>query len=86
MHLCRKYSLVMKKLSELDFNELTRKRKTLKSSLIAFVIFGILVVLVLLFLKARLVSFIPAMVLPITWLPLFISLKEIDAEIKSRNV
>jgi len=76
----------MKKLSELDFNELTRKRKTLKSSLIAFVIFGILVVLVLLFLKARLVSFIPAMVLPITWLPLFISLKEIDAEIKSSNV
>ncbi|HEY5826337.1 MAG TPA: hypothetical protein VIT44_18335 [Cyclobacteriaceae bacterium] len=76
----------MKKLSELDLNELTRRRNTLKSSFIAFVILGVLVVLVLIFLKAPLVSFIPAMVLPITWLPLFTSLKEIDAEIKSRNL
>jgi len=35
----------MKKLSELDFNELTSRRKTLKSYLIAFVLAGGLVVL-----------------------------------------
>lgn len=76
----------MKKLSELNLNELTSRRSTLKSSLIAFVILGIGVAILLLFLKARFVTFIPVMVLPITWLPMFTSLQSIDEEIKSRNV
>lgn len=76
----------MKKLSELDLNELTSRRNTLKSNLISFVILGALVAAVMFFLKARLVLFIPVMVLPITWLPIFISLKSIDEEIKSRHL
>jgi len=76
----------MKKLSELDLNELTSRRNTLKSCLIAFILLGALIFLLLLFLKAKPVSYISIMVLPITWLPLFISLKSIDEEIKSRNL
>ncbi|MBL0740730.1 hypothetical protein [Chryseolinea lacunae] len=75
----------MKKLSELNLNELTSRRIMLKSCLIAFVVLGVLACLVLLFLKAKPVSFISVMVLPMTWLPLWISLKSINEEIKSRN-
>jgi hypothetical protein len=75
----------MKKLSELNLNELTSRKTTLKSCLIAFILLGILAVATLLFLKARPVSFISVMVLPMTWLPLWISLKSIHEEIKSRS-
>jgi hypothetical protein len=75
----------MKKLSELNLKELTSRKSKLRGCLIAFVILGVLAVLTLLFLKAKPVSFIPVLVLPMTWLPLLISLKAINEEIKSRN-
>lgn len=75
----------MKKLSELNLNELISRRITLKSCLIAFVILGVLAVLTLLFLQARPISFVAVLVLPITWLPLWISWKSIHEEIRSRN-
>jgi hypothetical protein len=49
------------------------------------IILGVLISLALFFLRAKLVLFIPAMVLPITWLPIYISLKSVNDEIKVRN-
>lgn len=75
----------MKKLSELSLNELTRKKSMIKASLIAFAILGVLAALTLYFLKAKPILFIPLIVLPITWFPIFISLKAVSDEIKVRN-
>jgi hypothetical protein len=45
----------------------------------------VLISLAMFFLKAKLVLFIPVMVLPITWLPIYISLKSVNDEIRLRN-
>lgn len=73
------------KLSKMDLHELTSRRTTVRRSLIAFGIFGVLIAALLIFIKAKLSVFIPVMMLPVTWLPLFIELQAIDKEIKSRN-
>jgi len=75
----------MKKWSELSLAELNKTRSKLKGALIGFMILGALIVLTLFFLKAKLVLFIPAMVLPITWLPIYTSLKSVNDEIRLRN-
>lgn len=75
----------MKKWSELSLAELNKTRSKLKGALIGFIIFGALIVLTLFFLKAKLVLFVPAMVLPITWLPIYSSLKSVNDEIRLRN-
>ena len=75
----------MKKWSELSLAELNKTKSKLKGALIAFIILGVLISLALFFLKAKLVLFIPAMVLPITWLPIYISLKSVNNEIRLRN-
>jgi hypothetical protein len=75
----------MKKWSELSLAELNKTRSKLKGALIGFIILGVLISLALFFLKAKLVLFIPAMVLPITWLPIYISLKSVNDEIRLRN-
>jgi len=75
----------MKKWSELSLEELNKTKSKLKGALIAFIILGVLISLALFFLKAKLVLFIPAMVLPITWLPIYISLKSVNDEIRLRN-
>ncbi|WP_157257900.1 hypothetical protein [Pedobacter ginsenosidimutans] len=76
---------MMKKWSELSLAELNKTRSKLKGALIGFIIFGVLISLALFFLKAKLVLFIPVMVLPITWLPIYISLKSVNDEIRLRN-
>ena len=76
---------MMKKWSELSLEELNKTKSKLKGALIAFIILGVLISLALFFLKAKLVLFIPAMVLPITWLPIYISLKSVNDEIRLRN-
>lgn len=76
---------MMKKWSELSLAELNKTRSKLKGALIAFIILGVLISLALFFLKAKLVLFIPVMVLPITWLPIYISLKSVNDEIRLRN-
>jgi len=75
----------MKKWSELSLAELNKTRSKLKGALIGFIIFGALISLTLFFLKAKLVLFVPAMVLPITWLPIYSSLKSVNDEIRLRN-
>ena len=76
----------MKKWSELSLVELNKTKSKLKGALIGFIILGVLISLALFFLKAKLVLFIPAMVLPITWLPIYISLKSVNDEIRLRDV
>lgn len=76
----------MKKWSELSLAELNKTKSKLKGALIGFIILGVLISLALFFLKAKLVLFIPAMVLPITWLPIYISLKSVNDEIRLRDV
>ena len=76
---------MMKKWNELSLAELNKTKSKLKGALIAFIILGVLISLALFFLKAKLVLFIPAMVLPITWLPIYISLKSVNDEIRLRN-
>jgi len=75
----------MKKWSELSLAELNKTKSKLKGALIGFIILGVLISLALFFLKAKLVLFIPAMVLPITWLPIYISLKSVNDEIRLRD-
>ena len=76
---------MMKKWSELSLAELNKTKSKLKGALIGFIILGVLISLALFFLKAKLVLFIPAMVLPITWLPIYISLKSVNDEIRLRD-
>lgn len=75
----------MKKLSELSLDELNKKKSTIKAALIAFGIIGVAAAITLFLLKAKPVLFIPLFVLPITWFPIFISLKSITDEIKNRQ-
>ncbi|NII80980.1 MULTISPECIES: hypothetical protein [unclassified Pedobacter] len=75
----------MKKWSELSLAELNKTRAKLKGALIGFIVFGVLISLTLFLLKAKLVLFIPAMVLPITWLPIYSSLRSVNDEIRLRN-
>ncbi|WP_124586490.1 hypothetical protein [Pedobacter sp. KBW06] len=75
----------MKKLSELSLNELVSRKSTIKACLIAFAILGVLATLTLIFLKAKPILFVALIPLLITWLPILISLKSINDEIKLRN-
>jgi hypothetical protein len=75
----------MKKWSELSLVELNKTKSQLKGALIGFIILGVLISLAMFFLRAKLILFIPAMVLPITWLPIYISLKSVNDEIRLRN-
>jgi hypothetical protein len=76
---------MMKKWSELSLVELNKTKAQLKGALIGFIILGVLISLAMFFLRAKLILFIPAMVLPITWLPIYISLKSVNDEIRLRN-
>jgi len=75
----------MKKWSELSLEELNKTRSKLKGALIGFIILGLLICLTLFFLRSKLVTFIPVMVLPITWLPVYISFKSVSDEIRLRQ-
>jgi len=81
----------MKQYSELSLDELQKRKATLKSVLIAFIVLAVVIVLLFAYLffvmgkHIKIVSLIPIFVLPITWLPIFISLKSINDEIALRQ-
>ncbi|WP_148235453.1 hypothetical protein [Fluviicola taffensis] len=80
---------MMKQLSELSLDELIKHKAKLKSALIGLAIMTLLLVLIycyIYFFKAKSITFIPLIVLPITWIPLFVSLKNIRDEIKFRDL
>jgi len=79
----------MKRLSELSLEELTKQRNALKGVLIAFALSFLVLGCIygyIWFVKQGSITCIPLMVLPITWIPLGISLKNLNKEIKSRSV
>ncbi|PTT04050.1 hypothetical protein DBR11_00600 [Pedobacter sp. HMWF019] len=75
----------MKTLSELSLDELIKRKLTLKGALIGFGILIGLVVLIFCFLKPKPILLVPVIAFPITLLPVFISLKSINDEIRSRG-
>lgn len=83
--------LSMKQFSELSLDELQKRKSTLKSVLIGFIVLAVIIVLLFAYLyffmgkRVKIVSLIPLFILPITWLPIFISLKSINDEIILRQ-
>ncbi|GAA4328118.1 hypothetical protein GCM10023149_31980 [Mucilaginibacter gynuensis] len=81
----------MEQLSALSLTELTARRTKLKSILITSITLAVVLLFVyayLYFFKSKNISIgslVPLMVLPITWLPIFNSLKSINGEISSRK-
>lgn len=81
----------MKQFSELSLDELQKRKSTLKSILIGFIVLAVVIVLLFAYLyffmgkRVKIVSLIPLFILPITWLPIFISLKSINDEIVLRQ-
>ena len=81
----------MKKFSELSLDELQKRKSTLKSVLIGFIVLAVVIVLLFAYLyffmgkHIKIVSLIPIFILPITWLPIFISLKSVNDEIALRQ-
>lgn len=59
--------------------------RKLQNLLITFAVLGLISVITLCVLRAKLVLFIPVLVLPITFLPMVLSLQSIKAELKSRS-
>lgn len=79
----------MKQLSELSMEELIRSKSRLKSVLIGLSAISLLLACLyfyLYFFQSRSITFIPLIVLPITWIPLFLSMKNISDEIKFRRM
>jgi hypothetical protein len=82
---------IMKQLSAVSTEELITRKKKLKGMLIGFMaIAGILILIygyIYLFKSNPLsvATFIPLVVLPITWLPMITSLRALNAEINSRK-
>ncbi|MGM9476936.1 hypothetical protein ACS5PU_10910 [Pedobacter sp. GSP4] len=75
----------MKKSSSLTLTELTKSKSTLNGVLIGFAVLGVIGAVTLYVLKAEPILYLPVLVLPITWVPLLISLKSVNDEIKKRN-
>ncbi len=75
----------MKKFSALSKEELVKRKSILKSALIALVLLGVIITVVMFFLHPKPVFYIPFLVLPVTWLPIFISLKSVSDEIEARS-
>lgn len=73
------------KLTNLTLTELYKRKSTIKGALIAFVILALIAAGILIYLKPKPALYIPLMVLPVTWLPIFISLAAINKEISVRN-
>lgn len=81
----------MKQFSALSLEELTKRKATLKGVLIAFIILAVIIALVFTYLyffrtkPLAIATTIPLFVLPITWVPIFISIKSLNDEIELRK-
>ena len=81
-------SFFMKRLSELSLEELFKSKTRTTAILIIYAILVLIVIAVygyIRFIKSKPVTFIPFAVLPITFVPIAISLKNIKDEIKLRQ-
>ncbi|WP_343605700.1 hypothetical protein [Fluviicola sp.] len=75
---------MVKKISEWSLEELKRRKSLLKTCLISFGILGVLMVVLLIVIKAKLTLYVPVFMLPVTWLPMITSLKAVNDELKVR--
>lgn len=75
----------MKKITELTLGELSERKAKLKGVLIGYGILIIIALLLLIYLKAKPILFVPVSVLPVVGLPLFLSLKMTMDEIAKRK-
>ncbi|MCD8741792.1 hypothetical protein LT679_14345 [Mucilaginibacter roseus] len=81
----------MEQLSALTTEELIKRKQRLKGILIGFITLAGMLIGVyayMYFVKSKPMSpatFVPLIVLPITWLPMISSLSSINAELKLRN-
>ena len=75
----------MKKITQLTFAELSERKSKLKGVLIGYGILIVIALLLLIYLKAKPILFVPVSVLPIVGLPLFLSLKMTMDEIAKRQ-
>lgn len=88
--LCEEF-LSMKPLSALSSEELIKRKSTLKGILIGFMIIALIVAVLLVYIcffsnkRLPIATLIPIFSLPLTWLPVFISIKSINDEIELRK-
>ena len=81
----------MKQFSELTLEELYKRKATIKGVLIAFIVLAVLIALGFTYLfffgkkSLSIPTLIPLFILPITWVPIFISIKSLNEEIESRK-
>jgi Kef-type K+ transport system membrane component KefB len=78
----------MKRLSELSLEELLKNKARTRAVLIAYVIVVFVLIAVCLYIRfvmLRPITFIPFGILPIMSIPIAVSLKNINAEIKERQ-
>jgi hypothetical protein len=75
----------MKKITELTLEELSNRKSKLKGVLIGYGILIIIALLLLIYLQAKPILFVPVSVLPVVGLPLFLSLKMTMDEIAKRK-
>ncbi|MHA3789856.1 hypothetical protein ACX0HA_16735 [Flavobacterium hauense] len=75
----------MKKIAELTLEELSERKSKLKGVLIGYGILIVIAVLLLIYLHAKPMLFVPVLVLPVVVLPLFLSLKMTMDEIAKRK-
>ena len=76
----------MKNIQDSGSEQLAKKKALLTACIIAFGILLVIAACLLIFLEAKPVFFIPLFVFPITLMPVFISLKTINDELKSHRM
>lgn len=75
----------MKKIAELTLEELSLRKSKLKGVVIGYGILTVFALLLLIYLEAKPILFVPISVLPVIGLPLFLSLKMTMDEIAKRK-
>ncbi len=77
----------------LSDEDLLKKRKTIKSAVIGLGIADLLATIIIVYLFAsadpesrKITTLLPLFILPITFMPLIVSLSQINTEVKSRNL
>lgn len=75
----------MKKIAELTLDELSLRKSKLKGVLIGYGILIVIALLLLIYLHAKPILFVPVSILPVVGLPLFLSLKMTMDEIAKRQ-
>ncbi|MNU76780.1 hypothetical protein D3C71_663400 [compost metagenome] len=74
-----------KNLLELNSEELTKRKSLLVGCLAGFGILVVFAAFLLVFFKAKSVLFVPLFVFPIILMPVFILLKSVNDELRSRS-